>query len=131
MRGTWCLSLCIHLADALDYLHRQQLIHRDMKPSNIIFVKGVPKFADIGLVTDIATKGRDVTYLGTPGRIAPEGPSLPQEQHNRCDETASFGPPFAQRFVIDLFLRRLRRQSNSTLLVAQTTRKSRHRLRGV
>ena len=79
------------------------LIHRDIKPSNIIFVKGVPKFADIGLVTDIATKGRDVTYLGTPGRIAPEGPSLPQEQHNRCDETASFGPPFDQRFVIDLF----------------------------
>ena len=72
-----CLTLCIHLADALDYLHRQQLIHRDIKPSNIIFVKGVPKFADIGLVTDIATKGRDVTYLGTPGRIAPEGPGTP------------------------------------------------------
>ena len=72
-----CLTLCIHLADALDYLHRQQLIHRDIKPSNIIFVNGVPKFADIGLVTDVATKGRDVTYLGTPGRIAPEGPGSP------------------------------------------------------
>jgi serine/threonine protein kinase len=71
------LALCIQLADALDYLHRQQLIHRDIKPSNIIFVKNVPKFADIGLVTDVATKGRDVTYLGTPGRIAPEGPGSP------------------------------------------------------
>jgi serine/threonine protein kinase len=72
-----CLDLCIQLADALDYLHRQQLIHRDIKPSNIIFVQGLPKFADIGLVTDVATKGKDVTYLGTPGRIAPEGPGTP------------------------------------------------------
>jgi len=72
-----CLKLCIQLADALDYLHRQQLIHRDIKPSNIIFVNNQPKFADIGLVTDMATNGRDVTYLGTPGRIAPEGPGSP------------------------------------------------------
>jgi serine/threonine protein kinase len=72
-----CLDLCIHLAETLEFLHRQQLIHRDIKPSNIIFVNGVAKFADIGLVTDVATKGRDVTYLGTPGRIAPEGPGSP------------------------------------------------------
>ena len=69
--------MLIHLADALDYLHRQRLIHRDIKPSNIIFVKGVSKFADIGLVTDVATDGRDATYVGTPGRIAPEGPGSP------------------------------------------------------
>ncbi|HMC29154.1 MAG TPA: serine/threonine-protein kinase, partial [Verrucomicrobiae bacterium] len=72
-----CLPMLIHLADALDYLHRQRLIHRDIKPSNIIFVKGVSKFADIGLVTDVATDGRDATYVGTPGRIAPEGPGSP------------------------------------------------------
>src|SRR6185436_509248 len=72
-----CLDLCIHLADALEFLHRQQLIHRDIKPSNIIFVKGVAKFADIGLVTDMATKDSDVTCLGTLHRIAPEGPGLP------------------------------------------------------
>ena len=72
-----CLQILIHLADALGYLHRQQLIHRDIKPSNIIFVKGVCKFADIGLVTDVAGDGRDATYVGTPGRIAPEGPGSP------------------------------------------------------
>src|SRR5437867_3583761 len=77
MRGTWCLSLCIHLADALDYLHRQQLIHRDIKPSNIIFVKRTPKFADVGLVTGIATEDHETTYLGTEGYIAPEGPGTP------------------------------------------------------
>jgi len=39
-------------------------------------VKGVPKFADIGLVTDIAGTG-GVSYLGTKGYIAPEGPGTP------------------------------------------------------
>jgi serine/threonine protein kinase len=69
-----CVDLFLPLTDALDYLHRQQLIHRDIKPSNIIFVRNIPKFADIGLVTEMASAGRDVTLLGTEGYIAPEGP---------------------------------------------------------
>jgi serine/threonine protein kinase len=47
------------------------LVHRDIKPSNIIFVHGQPKFADIGLVTDISEKA---TCVGTEGYIPPEGP---------------------------------------------------------
>jgi len=72
-----CIRLAIDLAGALQYLHSQSLIHRDIKPSNIIWVNGTPKFADVGLVTHIAEKGRDVTYLGTEGFIAPEGPGTP------------------------------------------------------
>src|SRR5262249_35495258 len=68
------LQLGLDLTAALDYLHRQHLIHRDLKPSNIIFVNGSPKIADIGLVTEIAATGRNVTYLGTEGYIPPEGP---------------------------------------------------------
>jgi CHASE2 domain-containing sensor protein len=67
----------VELAGVLHYLHSKHLIHRDIKPSNIIFVNGRPKFADVGLVTHIAEKGRDVTYLGTEGFIAPEGPGTP------------------------------------------------------
>ena len=72
-----CLRLSLDLTAALEFMHQQHLIHRDIKPSNIIFVRGAPKFADIGLVTDIATKGEEVTYLGTRGYIAPEGPGTP------------------------------------------------------
>jgi CHASE2 domain-containing sensor protein len=72
-----CRQLGLDLTAALDFLHEQKLIHRDIKPANIIYVKGSPKFADIGLVTDIATTGRNVTYLGTKGYIAPEGPGTP------------------------------------------------------
>jgi serine/threonine protein kinase len=67
----------VDLAGALEFLHAQQLIHRDVKPSNIIFVRGVPKLADIGLVTAITAGGSDVSYVGTRGYIPPEGPGTP------------------------------------------------------
>ena len=69
-----CVSMTLTLADALDFLHQQRLIHRDIKPSNIIFVNGVPKLADIGLVTDMGGKGRETSSVGTEGYMAPEGP---------------------------------------------------------
>jgi CHASE2 domain-containing sensor protein len=72
-----CLDIAMQLAEALQHLHEHKLIHRDIKPANIIFVKGSAKFADIGLVTDAATGGASVTYLGTKGYIAPEGPGTP------------------------------------------------------
>jgi len=68
------LRLGLALADALEHLHQHQLIHRDIKPANIIYVNGAPKFADIGLVTEIRSVGKDVSFLGTEGYIAPEGP---------------------------------------------------------
>jgi len=72
-----CVEICLRLCEALEYLHQQKLIHRDIKPSNIIFVNGAPKFADIGLVTTITPGGKGVTYIGTEGYLAPEGPGEP------------------------------------------------------
>jgi serine/threonine protein kinase len=69
-----CVKLGVALAAALGHLHSRGLIHRDIKPSNIIFVNGAPKFADIGLVTDIGAKA---TFVGTEGYLPPEGPGAP------------------------------------------------------
>ena len=69
-----CLHLGLDLALALDHLHAQQLVHRDIKPANIIYVNGVPKFADVGLVTDLAEPGHPASAVGTEGYIPPEGP---------------------------------------------------------
>ncbi len=69
-----CVHLGIALADALDYLHSQLLVHRDIKPSNVIYVHGEPKFADIGTVTEMENRRRAVSWIGTEGYIAPEGP---------------------------------------------------------
>ena len=72
-----CVRLALSLAAALQHLHESRLIHRDIKPANIIYVNGAPKFADIGLVTDIRTPDKNVSFLGTEGYIAPEGPGTP------------------------------------------------------
>jgi CHASE2 domain-containing sensor protein len=72
-----CLQLSADLAAALEFLHQQHLLHRDIKPSNIIFVRGVPKLADIGLVTQMAAPASEVSYVGTHGYIPPEGPGTP------------------------------------------------------
>ena len=75
-----CLRIGISLAEALDFLHSQSLIHCDIKPQNIIFVKGNPKLADVGLVAEVLPPGQDRTWLGTPGYMPPppEPPGTPQ-----------------------------------------------------
>jgi serine/threonine protein kinase len=54
-RGRLPLKECCDLGQALTAglgrLHQHRLVHRDIKPANIIFIGGVPKIADIGLVT--------------------------------------------------------------------------------
>ncbi|HMC26523.1 MAG TPA: protein kinase, partial [Verrucomicrobiae bacterium] len=66
-----CLSIAVALTRALAHLHRNGLVHRDIKPSNVIFVHGVPKLADIGLVSAVDTSA---SFVGTEGFVPPEGP---------------------------------------------------------
>jgi serine/threonine protein kinase len=64
-----CIAIGTQLASALMFLQENGLVHRDVKPSNIIFIDGVLKLADIGLVADIREAK---SVVGTPGYEPPE-----------------------------------------------------------
>jgi serine/threonine-protein kinase len=71
------LDICIQMADALAHAHRRGLIHRDVKPKNILLTpQGVAKLTDLGLAraTDdkLAAESEAGKAYGTPYYISPE-----------------------------------------------------------
>ena len=69
------LYIMARVADALAYAHRQGVVHRDVKPANIVVQpeRDLVKVTDFGIarVTD-ATRTRTGSVLGTPSFMSPE-----------------------------------------------------------
>tara|TARA_R110000744_G_scaffold87986_2_gene171637 strand:- start:1525 stop:2934 length:1410 start_codon:yes stop_codon:yes gene_type:complete len=71
------IEIIIQVAEALEHAHARGLIHRDVKPKNIMITKeGVVKLADMGLaraITDVeAAEAEAGRAFGTPYYISPE-----------------------------------------------------------
>ncbi len=71
------LAVARGVVRALGYLHSQKLVHRDVKPENILVRSdGVTKLSDFGLARSATPSGARLTatgeVLGTPYYIAPE-----------------------------------------------------------
>ncbi len=64
-----CIKLGISLAKGLVALQRHHLLHRDIKPGNVIYVGGRPVLSDPGLVVE---ESAAASLVGTPGYVPPE-----------------------------------------------------------
>src|SRR5580704_4160495 len=70
------VELIAKVSRAVDYANSQGILHRDLKPGNILLdARGEPMVSDFGLAKWLDTSShltRTLTIFGTPGYIAPE-----------------------------------------------------------
>ena len=92
------LSIAVKICEALTYLHKQKLVHRDVKPANVFLSSGTNpgsvKLGDFGIMkwgdfhASLATGALTATSqqgLGTLKYMSPEQAVRPKDVTNRSD----------------------------------------------
>ena len=115
LRGPALERLAWGLAEGLAAVHAAGVVHRDLKPGNVVMAGGVPVVIDFGVahapdVTRITQAGM---FMGTPGYLAPEVveglPSGPSADVHSWASTVAFAatgrPPFGTGSYETIFYR--------------------------
>lgn len=85
------LDVAIKIASALETALKRNLLHRDIKPGNILFnADGEPKLVDFGLAREAEDESADQAVIwGTPYYVAPE--KIRRERENFHSDMYSLG----------------------------------------
>ncbi len=84
-----CFKIIIPIAQALHEAHQNNIIHRDVKPANIIVdEEGKPWLTDFGLAKDqegVQTLTQKGSFMGTPSYMSPQQINSPESVTHQSD----------------------------------------------
>jgi predicted Ser/Thr protein kinase len=74
LSGARLIRLAAGLADALAAIHAAGVVHRDLKPGNVMLMNGDPVVIDFGIAQALDSTRLTMTgmFMGTPGYLSPE-----------------------------------------------------------
>ncbi len=115
------VQIAREIADALNYAHSHNILHRDIKPGNILLSAGHALVTDFGIARSIAATGAGQltevgTLVGTPAYMSPEQVDGSQHIDGRADiyslgcvlfEMLTGEPPFRGSTLAGLIANRL------------------------
>lgn len=95
--GSDILAIAGQVADAIDFAHSRGVVHRDIKPGNILFESDPHNrvaLGDFGIARIFGAVERDITaaggeFVGSPGYLAPE--AFEGREISKASDVYSFG----------------------------------------